>query len=53
MVAPDPRLFAALADGTRLALLARLAESAPQPTSALAHGTATSRQAVTKHLTPR
>jgi DNA-binding transcriptional ArsR family regulator len=51
MVAPDARLFAALADDTRLALLSRLADRAPQPTSALAHHTATSRQAVTKHLT--
>jgi DNA-binding transcriptional ArsR family regulator len=51
MVTPEPLLFAALADRTRLALLARLAERAPQPTSDLARATDTSRQAVTKHLT--
>lgn len=50
MIAPDPRLFAALGDRTRLALLALLAEASPRPTSALAEETATSRQAVTKHL---
>ncbi len=50
MITPEPLLFAALADRTRLALLARLAERAPQPTSDLARATDTSRQAVTKHL---
>lgn len=47
---PDPRLFAALSDPTRLALVERLRGRPPQSTSALAGGTELTRQAVTKHL---
>jgi DNA-binding transcriptional ArsR family regulator len=43
-------LFAALADPTRLALLARLADGRAWPIVSLAQGSALSRQAVTKHL---
>ncbi|MEZ4237145.1 MAG: metalloregulator ArsR/SmtB family transcription factor [Myxococcota bacterium] len=50
MVQPDPRLFAALADSTRLALIDELARQSPQPTTALARDAGASRQAVTKHL---
>lgn len=47
---PDPRVFAALGDPTRLLLLDRLRVSSPRSISALAEGTHISRQAVTKHL---
>ena len=43
-------LFAALGDETRLSVLARLCDGAPQSISALTAGTGMSRQAVTKHL---
>lgn len=43
-------VFAALGDGTRLSLLVRLGDDAPSSISALAEGSAVSRQAVTKHL---
>jgi DNA-binding transcriptional ArsR family regulator len=43
-------IFAALGDPTRLAMLAKLADGAPQSISRLAEGTRLTRQAVTKHL---
>ncbi|MGH6737142.1 MAG: ArsR/SmtB family transcription factor [Methyloceanibacter sp.] len=43
-------IFAALGDPTRLAMLAKLADGAPQSISRLAEGTHLTRQAVTKHL---
>ena len=43
-------VFAALGDETRLSVLARLGNGAPQSISRLTHGTRLSRQAVTKHL---
>jgi DNA-binding transcriptional ArsR family regulator len=43
-------VFAALGDETRLAVLARLGEGAPQSISRLTAGTRLSRQAVSKHL---
>lgn len=49
-VAPDPRVFAALGDPTRLLLLDRLRAASPRSISALSEGTRISRQAVTKHL---
>lgn len=50
MVRPDPALFAALADGTRLELVDRLLPVAALSTTELADGTGMSRQAVHKHL---
>jgi len=47
---PDPRLFAALGDATRLSLIDRLAQSPSLSTTALAQGTGLTRQAVRKHL---
>lgn len=47
---PDPRVFAALGDPTRLLLLDRLRAASPRSISALSEGTRISRQAVTKHL---
>jgi DNA-binding transcriptional ArsR family regulator len=44
------RVFAALGDTTRLAVLGRLSRGAPQSISRLTAGTRLSRQAVTKHL---
>lgn len=44
------RVFAALGDGVRLALVARLCDRGPLPTMQLTDGTNLSRQAVTKHL---
>lgn len=49
-VRPDPRLFAALGDETRLRLVDRLRAMPALSTSALASGTSITRQAVTKHL---
>lgn len=43
-------LFAALGDGTRLALLRRLADGERHPIARLSEGTGLTRQAVTKHL---
>lgn len=43
-------LFAALGDGTRLALLRRLGDGERHAISRLAEGTGLTRQAVTKHL---
>lgn len=43
-------LFAALGDGTRLALLRRLAREGPRSIAALSAETRITRQAVTKHL---
>lgn len=43
-------IFAALGDQTRLALIAKLANGAPQSISRLAQGSALTRQAITKHL---
>jgi DNA-binding transcriptional ArsR family regulator len=43
-------VFAALGDETRLSVLAKLGNGAPQSISRLTHGTRLSRQAVTKHL---
>jgi DNA-binding transcriptional ArsR family regulator len=45
----NPNCWAALADGTRLAIVARLAE-APQPVGQLAAGLPVSRSAVSQHL---
>ncbi|MGP7796963.1 ArsR/SmtB family transcription factor [Sphingomonas sp. CLY1604] len=44
------RLFAALADPTRLALLVTLRSGTPRPIARLAAGAGMTRQAVTKHL---
>jgi len=43
-------VFAALGDGTRLNIVARLCASGPQSIVRLTEGTNVSRQAVTKHL---
>jgi DNA-binding transcriptional ArsR family regulator len=43
-------VFAALGDETRLALVGKLANGPPQSISALAQGSALTRQAITKHL---
>lgn len=43
-------IFAALGDGTRLGLVARLSDGQPQSISRLAEGTELTRQAITKHL---
>ena len=43
-------MFAALGDGTRLALVARLAAASPQSITRLAGGARISRQAITRHL---
>lgn len=43
-------LFAALGDGTRLALVDRLGRGGPQSITQLTDGTAITRQAITKHL---
>lgn len=43
-------LFAALGDGTRLALVRRLSEGGPASISALSRSFRISRQAITKHL---
>lgn len=43
-------MFAALGDGTRLALVARLAAASPQSITRLAAGARISRQAITRHL---
>jgi DNA-binding transcriptional ArsR family regulator len=47
---PDPSLFAALADPTRLELIERLLEVPSGSTTELAEGTGLTRQAVHKHL---
>ena len=44
------RVFAALGDETRLAVLGRLSRGTPQSIARLTAGTRLSRQAVTKHL---
>jgi len=47
----DPvRLFSALGDPTRLAIVSRLADGAPRSITTLADDTHLTRQAVTKHL---
>jgi DNA-binding transcriptional ArsR family regulator len=46
---PAP-LFAALADETRLGIVARLCERGPSSIARLTDGSSVSRQAVTKHL---
>jgi len=43
-------VFAALGDETRLAVLTRLSQGEPQSIARLTHGTALTRQALTKHL---
>jgi DNA-binding transcriptional ArsR family regulator len=43
-------VFAALGDGTRLRILARLCEEGPLSITRLTAGAAVSRQAITKHL---
>jgi DNA-binding transcriptional ArsR family regulator len=43
-------MFAALGDGTRLALVARLSSDGPLSITRLTAGSAVTRQAVTKHL---
>lgn len=47
---PDPRVFAALADATRLSIVERLQDERACSTTRLAAGTGLSRQAVRKHL---
>ncbi len=47
---PDPRVFAALGDPTRLRLVERLHRTDVMSISALSEGTDMTRQAVTKHL---
>lgn len=47
---PDPQVFAALGDATRLTLVQRLVGEPALSTTALAAGTGLSRQAVRKHL---
>jgi DNA-binding transcriptional ArsR family regulator len=43
-------VFAALGDGTRLSLVAKLSQGEPQSISQLTEGSSLTRQAVTKHL---
>ena len=43
-------MFAALGDGTRLRLVARLSDEGPKSITELTRGTGVTRQAVTKHL---
>lgn len=47
---PDPKVFAALADPTRLDVVERLRLGGERSTTQLAAGTRLSRQAVRKHL---
>ncbi len=48
---PDPApIFAALGDGTRLSLLAKLSDGRPRSIVQLSADTEISRQAITKHL---
>jgi DNA-binding transcriptional ArsR family regulator len=49
-VAGAAPVFAALGDGTRLSLVARLAEGGPLSITRLTDGSGVTRQAVTKHL---
>jgi DNA-binding transcriptional ArsR family regulator len=49
--APDDAIFAALADGTRRAILQAVSERGPLTATALASELPVSRQAVAKHLT--
>jgi DNA-binding transcriptional ArsR family regulator len=44
------RVFAALGDGTRLALVMRLSDQSPLSIARLTEGTSLTRQAVSKHL---
>ena len=44
------RVFAALGDGTRLALVAKLSSGEPYSISRLTSGSRLTRQAITKHL---
>lgn len=46
----NAELFAALGDSTRLALVSRLADGRERSIGELGHGSAISRQALTKHL---
>ena len=50
-VEPDDAVFAALADGTRRAILRAVSERGPLTATALAAELPVSRQAVAKHLT--
>ncbi|HEY8543872.1 MAG TPA: metalloregulator ArsR/SmtB family transcription factor [Acidimicrobiales bacterium] len=50
-VEPDDAVFAALADGTRRAILRAVSERGPVTATALAAELPVSRQAVAKHLT--
>jgi len=43
-------VFAALGDGRRLHIVARLCQDGPQSIARLTHGAKVSRQAITKHL---
>jgi DNA-binding transcriptional ArsR family regulator len=47
---PDPRVFAALGDATRLLLLDRLRSGQARSITALSAGISLTRQAVTRHL---
>lgn len=47
---PDARLFAALGDPVRLALIERLRRDGALPITRLSEGTGVTRQATTKHL---
>src|SRR5271169_4641964 len=47
---PHSRIFAALGDETRLALVARLCSGQPRSISQLTKGSRLTRQAITKHL---
>jgi len=47
---PDPRVFAALGDVTRLQLLARLRGGQARSITTLSAGTSLTRQAITRHL---
>ena len=47
---PRAGLFAALGDETRLRLLTQLSRGKPRSITELTHGTALTRQAITKHL---
>lgn len=47
---PDARLFAALGDPVRLALVERLRRDGALPITRLSEGTGVTRQATTKHL---
>ena len=50
-IAQAAPVFAALGDGTRLAIVSKLSVAGPQSIARLSEGSGVTRQAVTKHLT--